>query len=198
MKKISQKPEDQRVRITKTMFQDAFLRLLAVKPVQSITIKELCEAAGVNRGTFYLHYRDTYDLLQQVEDSILEDLDALLDSGIITHKTSRAALAAFMAAIVHFFEKNRELCDVLLGDNGDKRFLNNIIERARDKSVRAYQEVLPGVEQARVETFYYFIAWGFIGLIQHSLYTPGAPGLGEIAADAEAIIMQSARVLETV
>ncbi len=196
MNKNSQKPEDQRVRVTKTMFQEAFLRLLAQKPVQSITIKELCAAAGVNRGTFYLHYHDTYDLLQQVEDSMLEDLDALLDSGIITHKTSRAALVSFMAAIVRFFDKNRELCAVLLGDNGDKKFINNIIERARDKSVREYQKVFPGVEKTRVETFYYFIAWGFIGLIQHSLYTPGAPGLSEIAADAEAIIMHSARVLE--
>ena len=184
------------MRVTKTMLQNAFLQLLAQKPVQSITVKELCQAAGVNRGTFYLHYRDVYELLRQMEEAMLEDLDALLDGGIITHKTSQAALAAFMTAIVHFFEKNREMCAILLGDNGDKTFLNNIIERAREKSVREYCQIFPGVELRRIEVFYYFIAWGFIGLIQHSLQTPGAPGFGDMAADAEAIITQSARVFE--
>lgn len=37
-----------------------FLELLRTKPMQSISIKELCTAAGINRGTFYSHYTDIY------------------------------------------------------------------------------------------------------------------------------------------
>lgn len=44
----------------------AFLELLEKKDMEYITVKELCEAAGVNRSTFYLHYETMGDLLAEV------------------------------------------------------------------------------------------------------------------------------------
>ena len=55
MKKIQ---SDHRVRVTKLMLRKAFTELLSKKPLQSISVKELCELAGINRGTFYTHYQD--------------------------------------------------------------------------------------------------------------------------------------------
>ena len=43
----------------------AFLQLLEKKDFAYITVKELCEAAGVNRSTFYLHYETMGDLLAE-------------------------------------------------------------------------------------------------------------------------------------
>ena len=60
--------KDHRTRVTKMLIRRAFTDLLRVKPVQSISIKELCEKAGVNRGTFYAHYASVHDLLMQMED----------------------------------------------------------------------------------------------------------------------------------
>ena len=76
---------DQRIRLTKMLIRRAFLDLLRTKPMQGISIKELCTAAGINRGTFYSHYADIYDLLEQIEDDMMHDfqeaLKPLLDSG---------------------------------------------------------------------------------------------------------------------
>ena len=44
---------------------EAFLTLLAKKDFEYITIKEICEVAGVNRSTFYLHYETMSDLLSE-------------------------------------------------------------------------------------------------------------------------------------
>ena len=63
--------KDHRTRVTKMLIRRAFTDLLRVKPVQSISIKELCEKAGVNRGTFYAHYASVHDLLMQMEDEML-------------------------------------------------------------------------------------------------------------------------------
>ncbi|MFQ8600778.1 MAG: TetR/AcrR family transcriptional regulator [Oscillospiraceae bacterium] len=49
--------KDHRTRVTKMLIRRAFTELLRQKPIQSISIKELCETAGVNRGTFYALYR---------------------------------------------------------------------------------------------------------------------------------------------
>src|SRR5699024_10807160 len=58
---------DHRTRVTNLLIRRAFLDLLRQKPMQSITVEELCGQAGINRGTFYSHYTDIYDLLGQME-----------------------------------------------------------------------------------------------------------------------------------
>ena len=51
--------------VTATKMDEAFLRLLEKKDISYITVKEICETAGVNRSTFYLHYETMADLLSE-------------------------------------------------------------------------------------------------------------------------------------
>lgn len=51
--------------VTATKVDEAFLRLLEKKDISYITVKEICETAGVNRSTFYLHYETISDLLSE-------------------------------------------------------------------------------------------------------------------------------------
>ena len=57
---------------TAVRFDQALLSLLEKKPFEYITIRELCEAAGVNRSTFYLHYENTADLLKETTAYMLD------------------------------------------------------------------------------------------------------------------------------
>lgn len=50
----------------------AFLELLSQKDFVFITVKEICEKAGVNRSTFYLHYETVADLLSESADYAYE------------------------------------------------------------------------------------------------------------------------------
>lgn len=50
---------------TAARMDEAFLALLEKKDFAYITVKEICEAAGVNRSTFYLHYETMADLLEE-------------------------------------------------------------------------------------------------------------------------------------
>ena len=76
MKKFT---NDHRSRVTQLLIRKAFLELLCRKPIQSISIKELCGLAGVSRGTFYAHYQDIYDLFQQIEDDMMEEIASALE-----------------------------------------------------------------------------------------------------------------------
>ena len=49
---------DLRVKLTHKMIIDAFLQLRKEKPLRKITVRELCDRAGVGRGTFYAHFMD--------------------------------------------------------------------------------------------------------------------------------------------
>jgi len=56
---------------TAVRFDKALLSLLERKPFAYITIREICETAGVNRSTFYLHYENTSDLLKETTAYVL-------------------------------------------------------------------------------------------------------------------------------
>lgn len=57
---------------TATLMDEALLLLLEQKDFDRITVKELCQKAGVNRTTFYLHYENMNDLLEETVDLINE------------------------------------------------------------------------------------------------------------------------------
>ena len=66
--------EDRRVRKTKKAICDVFCELTKDKKLNEITIKELCAKADINKSTFYLHYRDIYDLAETIENELIRDV----------------------------------------------------------------------------------------------------------------------------
>ena len=62
---------DIRITKTKTAIHNTFLELRSKKPLEKITIKELCEKAQINKSTFYSHYKDIFDLSDQFETEVV-------------------------------------------------------------------------------------------------------------------------------
>ncbi len=69
---------DPRVRYTQMIIKKAFWELLKQKPVNKITVREICDRAEINRSTFYKHYSDCYDLLDKLKEEALTRLDGLM------------------------------------------------------------------------------------------------------------------------
>lgn len=71
---------DLRVQKTKNSILDAFIELRSEKPLEKITVKELADRARISKQTFYLHYKDIYDLSEQLEQELVKSLvDARCD-----------------------------------------------------------------------------------------------------------------------
>lgn len=179
--------QDQRVRITKRMIRESFLKLLAHKPVRRITVRELCESAGINRGTFYAHYLDVYDLLEQIENELLEEFEESFaaqlkgNPGLLTG-------ADVCRAIFTLFQENSELCVILLGDDSNKGIVDKFAEVAKRIYMSAYRARFPEVPVRKLETFYLFTSAGCIALLKRWL-TEGMPVSVDVLADAAGGIM---------
>ena len=65
---------DLREKKTKRSLHNAFLAIRAKRPLEKITIKELCEQAEISKATFYLHYRDIYDLSERMQLEVIENI----------------------------------------------------------------------------------------------------------------------------
>lgn len=72
--KLAMGKQDLRVVKTRRNIEDTFLRLLKGMPFERITVKEIVEEALVNKGTFYRHYMDKYDLAEQVARQLAAEL----------------------------------------------------------------------------------------------------------------------------
>ena len=62
--------EDRRIKRTKRQLSAGLIELMKKKNIKDITIKELVEKVDINRSTFYLHYSDIYDLLNDIEKNL--------------------------------------------------------------------------------------------------------------------------------
>ncbi len=71
------KKEDRRVRKTKKALKDGMMNLLKYKKVNDISVKELTDLADIHRGTFYIHYKDIYDLYKEVEEELFFEIDKI-------------------------------------------------------------------------------------------------------------------------
>ena len=67
------KKADLRIIRTKKFIYDAFIKLIAEKGYDAITIQDIADEALINRATFYSHYRDKQDLLTKLSEGVLED-----------------------------------------------------------------------------------------------------------------------------
>ena len=128
---------DHRTRVTKLLIRRAFLDLLRQKPIQSITVKELCAQAGINRGTFYSHYTDIYDLLGQMEAGFQKELEGLLSG-------QEGDPVKVTTSIYQFLKDNADFCAVTLGEHGDKAFAARLLSSARGRSMDSYARYFQG------------------------------------------------------
>ena len=69
---------DARKRYTQMVLKQSFLKLLKEKPVNRITVKEVCALAQLNRATFYAHYSDCFALMESIENELIDAFEKSL------------------------------------------------------------------------------------------------------------------------
>lgn len=115
---------DARVRYTQKVIKDAFLSLLQEKPAGKITVTEVCDKAEINRGTFYKHYQDCYDLMDKLQEDALMQFDEML----ATVETTGAQ--PMLVSILRALQNNRILVGKLDGrENSSGSFVSRLIGR---------------------------------------------------------------------
>lgn len=101
----------------------AFLGFYAEKSFEHIYIKSLTEAAGINRGTFYLHYLDLEDLITSIEN---EQLDAITQLAKEVHhfyySRNKEEFAQFFKPIFSYIVKNQKLFKILTSSHSRPNF----------------------------------------------------------------------------
>lgn len=137
---------------TAIKMDEALISLLEKKDFEYITIKEICDTAGVNRSTFYLHYENTNDLLKETTKYIIDKHFAYYNANkkdaihAIEEKDRLEMIfitEEYLAPYLTFVKDNRRIFQVAI-----KRFDTMNMEKVYDALFRLVFE--PILEQFKV------------------------------------------------
>ena len=154
------KKADTRVQYTKSVLHKAMLTLLERTPIGKISIKDLCEEAGLNRGTFYLHYVSPYDLLKEIEDQFIDDNMAFFSSYWDSQRDLDRMKGLFACVL-----NNKEVCRILMGCNGDPQFVLNLKSLVKDGVLDEWQKEFPAHDRRELDFLFDFVFAGSMELI---------------------------------
>ena len=156
--------EDRRIRKTKQLLRQSFASLLAEKPLEDITVKELTERADINRGTFYCHYKDIYDLKDQIERELFDEFVAVIDGYGVDNL--RRELQPVMVDVFRFLQRNREFSMVLSAYKTDNLFFAWVRSEIFRRGLSEWQRIYGF--QASLQWDYYldFVVAGCVTMLQ--------------------------------
>ncbi len=114
----------------KDHLREAFWTLYSNPNVRTVTVTKVCEKAGYNRATFYHHYRDVQDILEQIEKEILDQFDDRFRRlTALSCRLDFPRMVKYTLAPCTIYDK---YLAVMLGANGDAKFLAELKEKTKD------------------------------------------------------------------
>lgn len=124
-----------RTRMTRHLIKEGLISLMEEKPIEKITVRELCERADVNRSTFYAHYQDIPDVLRNIENDILENIP----SANLTQESSHFEdqIMSLFTLFFDYVKSNRRQFRILLLETRSDDFVARWAQSAFDKFGRA-------------------------------------------------------------
>lgn len=194
MEKQNTRNDDRRIRRTKKLLKESLATLLMKKKLNDITVKELVDLADLNRGTFYLHYRDIYEMLSQIETEMLNELDEI--SNRFSPVVLRDSPKPYIYEVFQYVADNQTFCKMLLGPYGDIGFVEKLKKMVEEKCFRLLIETCP---QKALQDYQYFAAFtvsGSIGLLQRWMENGMKVSPEELAQVAEGMIQNGMEFLQ--
>lgn len=112
MERKARNINDQRYKSTHELIQLEYRKLLREKSYREISVTEVCQAVHINRGTFYLHYRDAAAVMEDLEDQLYHRIIHYIDTALL--RTLPQELLT------------RQMCEYLIMTE-DGRFLGSVL-----------------------------------------------------------------------
>ena len=154
---------------TALLMNEALLILLEKKEYEFITVKEICEKAGVNRSTFYLHYETKDDLLIETIETINRRFQSAFNNEIIEpNKKDKNELFLisdkYLIPYLNFIKENKKIYKLI----HDKPY----VFKNQQTLEKIYNEIFSvildkyGVSKEEKEYTFVFFSVGLVAIIQ--------------------------------
>ncbi|MBU5350092.1 TetR/AcrR family transcriptional regulator [Paenibacillus lautus] len=151
-----------RIQKSRQAINDAFIRLMAEKEFESITINQIAAEANVNRGTVYLHFDDKYDLREQcIAAEINQLLRHCMSGSDLVHLPSKTALLHTF----EYLEQHASFYSIMLKSKGSRVFRNQMETMFRKSLIEHLDSINLDQDRNRDITVQFLIS-ASVGLLE--------------------------------
>ena len=162
---MAKNSDDRRARRSRRLLKESLLVLMKRKAFSQISVRDVTDEADMNRGTFYLHYTGTVELLQSLEADLLQELEALIDAHL-QETVDRGSVRPLLEPLLDFVVERQETWAVLL-DEDDASGISQGLQRLIRKKGAGVVETWFHPQNSQLGDYLLtFLAWGFIGLLK--------------------------------
>ena len=154
---------------TALLMDEALLLLLEKKEYDFITVKEICEKAGVNRSTFYLHYESIDDLLFETIEMVNKKFNEAFNNQIFDiNKDDRNSLFfitdAYLIPYLNFIKENKKIYTLI----HDKPLIFKKQQTFKKLYTELFSVILDryGVLESQKEYIFSYFSFGLVAVIQ--------------------------------
>lgn len=134
---------DPRIARSRAALREAFIALVEEHGIDGFSVGDLCTSAGLNRGTFYNHFRDKESLLASFEDEVIEGLGGVLAKfqNIKLRELAACSLThrplPMLVELYDYLREEGSFLHAMLGPGGDARFGMRLREAVCGRFVRS-------------------------------------------------------------
>ena len=165
---------DRRIRKTRDTLKRTLAELVREKDLRDITVRDITEKADLNRGTFYLHYKDVYDLMEKMEDDLIFEIQEMIDTsrpkpapGKSSSKPVFETLLPMLDPIADYILDNREICASMFQSRVGSSFFPKFRELVSKNGAELIKEKFPDYDREIYDYYIAFISVGIQGQLQH-------------------------------
>ena len=185
---------DRRVVRTKQQIRRALIELLAEKGESSIAVRELAQRANINRGTFYIHYKDIHDLVSQLMEEAIEKLVAVCKRRPPAQRPR--ASCPFLTDLFQTLQSDAPLFILLLGSSGSNAYSNRLCVAIQENFLDGLLSVFYSVDPKQRQVASEFIVAGCLHVALHWLKNGTKESPDEMAYLAGRVIMHGIDALQ--
>jgi AcrR family transcriptional regulator len=146
------------------MLKDSLIELMTERDFKNISVKDITERADLNRGTFYNHYTDTYDLLQKMESDVLADFQDMIDNFLCSSKNG--SLMPILLPVIQYIEENVKIARILFENSASSDFVYRFHQLISDNGTAIFKKQYPGIDDVSLSYFIEFITFGLTGVLR--------------------------------
>lgn len=148
--------ENRKVKYTKMVIRESLFELLETNPINQITVKSLCETADINRGTFYSHYADIYDLIEQLEGELIDKMTSAIQFESIGKQDQ---LQMFTDLCSHI-KSNIDDYKIILLNPESSRCMDQILAETYKHHASTLMSINPLLSQNMIDYSFAFLSSG--------------------------------------
>lgn len=188
---MSEKPvkTDMRWIRTERHLLRAFGEAIETTPIEKITVTGIARAAEVNKATFYLHYRDIFDLAQSYVDQLARDTVEELGDASVLFSEPRRFVSTLMRALAD--EEKTRTTEAIAKNNLIPHYMNALIANLND----ALRSVRPVPDDLRSRAALSFFLHGVMGTLAQMHDDDDREELTEIIGDLVEVLMEHGNAL---